>query len=190
MKKEAGGISRVIKKVRKMNNYKSGLVKIKAFAFDVDGVFSDGSVILHPGGELMRAMNIKDGFAIQLAVKKGYPIAIITGGNSESVRRRFQNLGVKEIYLKSSQKTDDFEDFLSRYDLAADEVLYMGDDLPDYNVMRSAGFPCCPEDAATEIKQISKYISDRKGGEGCVRDVIEKVLKLHGRWMDGEGFHW
>lgn len=177
-------------KMGKMNNYNNDLLNIKAFAFDVDGVFSDGLVMLHPGGDLMRAMNIKDGFAVQLAVKKGYPVGIITGGNSESVRKRFERLGVKDVYLKSSEKTVDFEDFLNRNDLQPEDVLYMGDDLPDYNVMSMSGFPCCPEDAANEIKQISRYISGKKGGEGCVRDVIEKVLKLHGKWMDGEGFHW
>ncbi len=173
-----------------MEKQKKEISKVKAFAFDVDGVFSDGSVILHPDGELVRAMNIKDGFAVQLAVKKGYPVAIITGGVSEPVKKRFLKLGVTDIYLGSSNKIDDFNDFLYKYTLNATDVLYMGDDLPDYEIMRIAGFPACPDDAAVEIKEISEYISFRKGGEGCVRDVIEKVLRLHGKWMDEDGFYW
>ena len=173
-----------------MTNFKEVLQKVKAFAFDVDGVLSSPEVYLHPTGELMRSMNTKDGYALQYAVKRGYPIAIITGGNTESVALRFRGLGITDIYLASSHKTDDFNDFLFKYNLTSEEVLYMGDDLPDYEVMKKVGVPCCPADAVEEIKLVSHYISPFGGGMGCVRDVIEQVLRLHGRWMDGQSFTW
>lgn len=173
-----------------MINYKENLRKIKAFVFDVDGVLSHQTMSLYPGGEVMRTINIRDGYAIQLAVKKGYLIAIITGGNTNAIRKRFEGLGVKDIYLKSHDKTRDFEDFISKYQLEPSSVLYMGDDLPDYKVMKEVGFPACPADAVVEIKQIAKYISHHNGGEGCVRDIIEQVLRLHNKWMDNDAFHW
>lgn len=173
-----------------MTNIKENLHTIKAFAFDVDGVFSDSSVLLHPSGELMRTMNIKDGYAIQLAIRKGYPVAIITGGNSESVKIRFQGLGVSDVYLRSMHKMDDLMEFCFKYDLKLEDVLYMGDDMPDYEVMTKVGFPACPADAAFEIQEISRYISSRKGGAGCVRDVMEQVMKLQGKWTDGDSFQW
>ncbi|MBE0655616.1 MAG: HAD-IIIA family hydrolase [Bacteroidales bacterium] len=173
-----------------MGNFKEDLRKVKAFIFDVDGVFSSSKVLLHPSGEMMRTMNIKDGFACFYLLKKGYPVAIITGGNSESVRVRFQTLGIKDIYLPSSDKLVDFNHFIAKYDLAPENVLYMGDDLPDYPVMTKVGFPVCPADAVEEIKAVSRYISDKDGGEGCVRDVIEQVLRLNGNWMDTEAFSW
>ncbi len=172
--------------LKEMGNFKEDLNKVKAFAFDVDGVFSESSLLLNPDGELLRSMNIKDGFAIQLAVKKGYPIAIITGGNSDSVRKRFNMLGIKDVYLKSSRKLDDFKDFCSKYNLDPSDILYMGDDLPDHPVMELAGLPTCPRDAVPEIKKISKYVSDRPGGTGCVRDVVEQVLRAQGKWTDSD----
>ena len=173
-----------------MTNFKEGLRKVKAFAFDVDGVLSSPLVYLHPGGELMRSMNTKDGYALQHAVKRGYPIAIITGGKTDSVGFRFRGLGITDIYLGSSCKPDDFNDFIDKYGIQPEEVLFMGDDLPDYEVMKNAGVPCCPSDAVDEIKSVAHYISPFAGGNGCVRDVIEQVLRLHGRWMDGESFVW
>ncbi len=173
-----------------MTNFKEGLRSIKAFAFDVDGVLSSPQVLLHPSGDLMRTMNTKDGYALQYAVKRGYPIAIITGGNTESVGLRFRGLGITDIYLGSSYKLEDFNDFIFKYDLKPEEVLYMGDDLPDYEVMTKVGVPCCPTDAVEEIKSVAHYISPHKGGCGCARDVIEQVLRLHGRWMDGKTFAW
>ncbi len=173
-----------------MSNFKEELRKVEAFAFDVDGVLSNQTMPLHPGGEPMRTVNIKDGYALQLAVKKEYPIAIITGGKTEAVKKRFTSLGITDIYLGSYIKKEDFEDFIFKYDLDPENVLYMGDDLPDYEVMKMVGFPTCPADAVTEIKQISKYISNLNGGEGCVRDIIEQVLRLHNKWMDGDAFHW
>ncbi len=171
-----------------MGHFKEDLSRVKAFAFDVDGVFTDGSMVLSPDGELLRTMNIKDGFVIQLAMRKGYPIAIITGGNSESVRNRFNMLGVQDVYLNSSKKLDDFTGFCNKYKLEPGNVLYMGDDLPDHPVMEKAGFPVCPKDAVPEIKSISCYVSDRNGGAGCVRDVVEQALRAHGKWMDAESF--
>lgn len=173
-----------------MTNFKEELQSIKAFAFDVDGVLSNPEVFLHPTGELMRSMNTKDGYALQHAVKRGYPIAIITGGNTSSVGERFRGLGITDIYLGSSYKIEHFDEFLFKYHLKAENVLYMGDDLPDYEVMQKAGVPCCPADAVEEIKSMAHYISPIAGGKGCVRDVIEQVLRLHGRWMDGESFSW
>ncbi len=171
-------------------NFKEDLKNIKAFAFDVDGVLSDPKVYLSPDGELLRTMNTKDGYAIQYAVKRGYPIAIITGGRTESVGIRFSNLGIVDIYLAASDKMKDLNDFRMKYNLELEELLYMGDDLPDHEVMTSCGVACCPADAVEEIKAISAYISHINGGAGCVRDIIEQVLRLHGRWMDGEAFSW
>jgi 3-deoxy-D-manno-octulosonate 8-phosphate phosphatase (KDO 8-P phosphatase) len=173
-----------------MSNFKEDLRLVKAFIFDVDGVLSSPKIYLYPDGELMRSMNIKDGFAIQYAIRKGYHIGIITGGNSDTVKSRFSHLGVQDIYLKSKDKRVDLSDFLKKYHLVPQNVLYMGDDLPDYLVMKEVGFAACPSDAVEEIKSISKYISDKKGGDGCVRDVIEQVLRLHGKWMDDDAFHW
>jgi len=173
-----------------MLNLKEEFLKVKAFVFDVDGVFSNGCVYLYPEGEFVRSMNIKDGYAVQYAVKIGYPMAIISGGTSETIRKRFTILGITDIYLKSQSKLDNFYDFINKYNLKEDEVLYMGDDIPDYQIMLKVGFPSCPADAVEEIKQISKYISDKNGGEGCVRDVIEQVLKLQGKWMNSKAFHW
>ncbi|KPK85524.1 MAG: 3-deoxy-D-manno-octulosonate 8-phosphate phosphatase [Bacteroides sp. SM23_62_1] len=173
-----------------MSNFKEDLRLVKAFIFDVDGVLSSPKIYLYPGGELMRSMNIKDGFAIQYAIRKGYLIGIITGGNPEPVKARFSHLGVKDIYMKSRDKMLDFSDFLKKNKLEPQQVLYMGDDLPDYQVMKEVGFAACPSDAVEEIKSISKYISDKKGGDGCVRDIIEQVLRLHGKWMEEDAFHW
>jgi 3-deoxy-D-manno-octulosonate 8-phosphate phosphatase (KDO 8-P phosphatase) len=173
-----------------MPEIKKLLHGVKAFAFDVDGVFTNGAVMLHPGGEFIRMMNIKDGYAVQHAVKMDYPIAIITGGTSRMVRKRFSSLGVKDIYMKSANKLAAFDAFLSKYQLQPADIMYMGDDLPDYEVMKKSGFPVCPADAVEEIRQLSLYTSHRNGGEGCVRDVIEQVLRLHGKWMNDFSFTW
>jgi 3-deoxy-D-manno-octulosonate 8-phosphate phosphatase (KDO 8-P phosphatase) len=170
-------------------NFKELLKNVKGFVFDVDGVFSD-NIILDPSGDMMRTMNIKDGFAINYAVKKGYPIAIITGGNSESVTTRFKNLGVAKVYSKSANKIVDFNDFIQEYHLKPSDILYMGDDLPDYPVMKQVGVPVCPADAAEEIKQISVYISHKNGGHGCVRDVVEQTLRVQEAWIDPSTHIW
>jgi 3-deoxy-D-manno-octulosonate 8-phosphate phosphatase (KDO 8-P phosphatase) len=173
-----------------MSNFKEDLTKVKALVFDVDGVFASSKVLLHPSGDLMRTMNIKDGYAVFYAIRKEYIICIISGGTSESVRTRFHKLGVTDIYLGSHNKVNDFKEFINKYNLEPENVLYMGDDLPDYEVMQMVGVPTCPTDAVEEIKAISSYISDKAGGEGCVRDVIEQVLRLQGKWMDGDAFSW
>lgn len=173
-----------------MNNFKQKLTEIKAFAFDVDGVFTDGQVYLLPGQEFVRAVNIKDGYAVQHCIKAGYPIAIISGGSSEEVRKRFKNLGVTDIYLKSSNKFDDYEDFRMKYGFEHHEILYMGDDVPDLPIMTKVGIPTCPADAVHEVAEASLYISDKKGGRGCVRDIIEQVLRLHSKWLNENAFEW
>lgn len=172
-----------------MINY--DLNKIKALVFDVDGVLSSETIPLHPDGLPMRTVNIKDGYALQLAVKMGLHVAIITGGCSEAVRKRYEGLGITDIYMKAAVKTNEFSHLLEKYKLLPEEVLYMGDDIPDYEVMRICGLSCCPADAAPEIKAISVYVSHRNGGYGCGRDVIEQVLKAQKKWMSHEkAFGW
>ncbi len=172
-----------------MINY--DLKKIKAVVFDVDGVLSAENIMLHPDGEPMRTVNIKDGYALQFAVKCGLLVAIITGGSTEAVRKRFEGLGIKEIRLGSAVKIHDYESLKEKYGLKDEEILYMGDDIPDYQVMRKCGCPCCPADAASEIKDISIYISHHDGGYGCGRDVVEQVLRAQGKWMsDDKAFGW
>ena len=166
-----------------MANYKEKLKNIKAFIFDVDGVFTDGKIYLEPGGEFVRAVDMKDGYAVVYALKQGYIIGIISGGNSQAVRKRFEYLKITDIYLNSRDKKSDFEDFYFKYDLKPENILYMGDDIPDFEPMKLAGLSTCPADAVEEIKAIADYISTFPGGHGCVRDVIEQVLKLQGKWI-------
>ena len=173
-----------------MSSINYDLTRIKAFVFDVDGVLSREVIPLSPDGDPMRTVNIKDGYALQLAVKKGYHVAIITGAYTEAVRVRFSRLGITHIYLKSAIKIRDYQDFLSKTGVQPEEVMYAGDDIPDYEVMKLAGLPVAPADAAPEIKQIAKYISSRKGGEGVARDVIEQTIKAQGHWMGQEAFGW
>lgn len=155
---------------------------IRTFVFDVDGVMTDGSVWVYETGEQVRQMNTKDGYSLQLAVKKGYRILIISGGSSEGVRLRLQALGIKDIFLKVHEKTEVLREYVKEHGLDLEDTLYMGDDIPDYAVMRQVGLACAPADAAPEIRHIAAYISSFPGGQGCVRDVIEKVLKLNGHW--------
>lgn len=171
-----------------MINY--DLKRIKAFVFDVDGVLSSTQIPLATNGEPMRTVNIRDGYALQLAIKKGFEVGIITGGYTESVKIRYERLGIKQIYMRSSIKLKDYEDFLVLNDLKDEEVMYCGDDMPDYAVMSRVGLPVAPIDAAPEIKQLAKYISPFRGGEGVARDIIEQTLKIHGLWMDDEAFGW
>ena len=173
-----------------MVNFKEELVKIKAFIFDIDGVLSLQTINLNSFGVPNRTVNLRDGYAIQLAVKKGYHIGIISGSSSKEYQRRLKLLGVKDIYLNSKSKLDHFNVFLKKYRLDKSEVLFMGDDIPDFQVMKEAGVAVCPSDADSEIKQVACYISDRRGGEGCVRDVIEQVLRLHNNWMNSDAFSW
>ena len=172
-----------------MINY--DLTKIKALVFDVDGVLSKETIPMYPTGEPMRTVNIKDGYALQLAVKAGYRVAIITGAKTEAVKVRYRGLGITDVYVGASIKKDIFEDFLYMYELSPEEVMYMGADIPDYEVMQMCGLPCCPADASTDIKQIAKYISPVKGGEGCGREVIEQIMRAQDKWMDeSNAFGW
>jgi 3-deoxy-D-manno-octulosonate 8-phosphate phosphatase (KDO 8-P phosphatase) len=173
-----------------MANFKEDLVKVKAFVFDIDGVLSLQTIHLNSFGVPSRTVNLRDGYAIQLAVKKGYHIGIISGSSSKEYKKRLNLLGVKDIYLSSVSKLSHFNDFIAKHNLNKSDVLFMGDDIPDFEVMREAGVPVCPSDADSEIKQVASYISDKKGGEGCVRDVIEQVLRLHDKWMGTDAFTW
>jgi 3-deoxy-D-manno-octulosonate 8-phosphate phosphatase (KDO 8-P phosphatase) len=157
---------------------------ITSFVFDVDGVLTDGTILVLPDGVHARKMNIKDGYALQLAAKKGYKIFIISGGDSLEVKERLQKLGIAEVHMKVANKSELLHILMTKHDLTAAECLYMGDDIPDKHVMQLIGLPCCPADAVQEIKAISTYISPYKGGEGCVREVVEKVMKLRGDWNE------
>ncbi len=173
-----------------MKNYKELLKNINTFIFDYDGVLTDGTVLLSSSGELFRTSSVKDGYALQLAVRKGYRIAIITGGKSDSIVKRFKSLDIKDVFISVESKIDIFNKYIKKNNINKENILYMGDDIPDYQVMKEVAVPCCPADAAEEIKSISKFISDLKGGEGCVRDIIEQVLKVQGKWMNNEMYEW
>jgi 3-deoxy-D-manno-octulosonate 8-phosphate phosphatase (KDO 8-P phosphatase) len=173
-----------------MSNYKALLKHINTFVFDYDGVLTDGTVVLQADGEALRTANVKDGYAMQLAVKKGFRVVNISGGKSASMHKRFEALKIRDFFLGVANKLEVFQKFLKENGLKSDNVLYMGDDIPDYKPMKETGIACCPSDAAPEIKSISHYISDRGGGKGCVRDVIEQTLKVQGKWMDDDGFKW
>jgi len=160
------------------------LKEIKAFVFDVDGVLTNGDILASDSGEFLRTFNIKDGYALQLAVKKGYPVCIISGGTGAAMEKRFEGLGIKYVNLGVADKVQVFEEFLCAVGIDASEVLYMGDDIPDHNVMKLVGLPTCPADACEEIKSICTYISPYPGGKTAVRDVIEKVLKVQSNWFD------
>lgn len=173
-----------------MVNYKSLLKKVTTFILDYDGVLTDGRVILMSNGDLLRTANVKDGYALQLAFKRGYRVAIISGGRSESVRQRFFDLNIEDVFLGVDNKLEVFNEYMKKHSLKKEEILYMGDDIPDYEAMRQVGVPVCPADASEEIKSISKYISHLTGGKGCVRDIVEQVLKVQGNWMNHDAFHW
>jgi 3-deoxy-D-manno-octulosonate 8-phosphate phosphatase (KDO 8-P phosphatase) len=173
-----------------MENFKEVLGRVKAFVFDIDGVLSNQTIAMNIFGVPNRTINLRDGYALQLAAKKGYFVAVISGSNSREYINRMKNLGIKDVHLNCRSKIDQFTSFLKKYSLDSNDVLYMGDDIPDYKAMKHSGIPVCPSDADSEIKKISVYISDRKGGEGCVRDIIEQVMRLHNKWMDDEAFKW
>jgi 3-deoxy-D-manno-octulosonate 8-phosphate phosphatase (KDO 8-P phosphatase) len=163
-------------------SYKEYLAAITTFIFDVDGVLTDGSVTVTTDGEMLRTMNIKDGFALKTAIDAGFKICIISGGSNEGVRKRLEGLGIKDIYLGAHNKIEQLNSYLNTHNVTNAQTLYMGDDIPDYPVMKLVGLPCCPQDAVPEIKAISKYISHKDGGKGAVRDVIEQVLKVQDKW--------
>lgn len=172
-----------------MINY--DLKKIKAIVFDVDGVLSAETIQMDDKGEPIRTINIKDGYAIQLAVKHGLHLAIMTGGHNDNIRLRYDYLGVKDVYINCSMKINVWSEFLYKYALKEEEIIYVGDDIPDYEVMQRAGCACCPKDACSEIKHISTYVSDVKGGDGVARDILEQVMKAQGKWVLNEkAFGW
>ncbi|WP_010521138.1 KdsC family phosphatase [Aquimarina agarivorans] len=163
-------------------SYKEYLNEITTFMFDVDGVYTDGSLLIDHNGNLLRSMNTKDGYATKVALDKGYNVCIISGGKNEAVKSRFEGLGVKSVYLGAGDKIKCYDEYLKANNVKPEQVLYMGDDLPDLPVMNRIGLPTCPQDAVAEVKAASKYISHINGGKGCVRDVIEQVLKVQGKW--------
>lgn len=165
-------------------SYKELMNDITTFIFDVDGVLTDGSIHVTQTGEMLRHMNIRDGYAMKAAVENGYTVCIISGGSNEGVRIRLRNLGITDIYLGVPDKVETFDEFTDIYKIKPENVLYMGDDIPDYHVMKLVGLPTCPQDAAPEIKEICTYISHKNGGKGAVRDVIEQVMKVQGKWME------
>lgn len=173
-----------------MANYKEKLKKITTFMFDYDGVMTDGALILQHEGNPLRSANVKDGYVLQLAIKLGYNIVIISGGFSQSVENRFGALNITDVFLGVKDKVIVFNEYIKEHNIELDQIVYMGDDIPDYKVMKMVGVPVCPADASEEIKDISIYISDKNGGKGCVRDIIEQVLKVQGNWMTDESFQW
>lgn len=173
-----------------MQNYKQKLRNLSTLLFDMDGVFTDGIVWLMPDGEQVRTANVKDGYVIQLAVKKGFRIAVFTGGNSEAVRKRFEGLGVTDVFLGCNDKLEVFDAYMKKHQLKSEEVLYMADDIVDLRVLKAAGVSVCPSDAADEVKAVCDYVSHRAGGKGCVRDIVEQTLKVQGKWMDVDSEQW
>ena len=161
------------------------LDRIKAFAFDIDGVATDGSVFCASDGDLLRSYDAKDGFAIRMAVMHGYPVAVITGGSSESIRRRMVTSGVKpeDVFLHCRDKREQFAAFCARYSLSPEDVMYFGDDVPDMDVMQASGCGVCPSDAVEEVKAIARWVSSRPGGRGCLRECIETTLRIQGKWV-------
>lgn len=163
-------------------SYKEYLEHITTFIFDVDGVLTDGTILITTEGDMLRTMNIKDGFAIKTALQAGFKVCVISGGTNEGVTKRLSGLGMTDIYLGAHNKVDQLNDYLNKHNIKSENVLFMGDDIPDFPVMKMVGLPCCPQDAVPEIKAISKYVSHKLGGKGCVRDVIEQVLKVQEKW--------
>lgn len=170
-------------------NYKAKLKDITTFIFDVDGVLTDGKVYLLKE-EVVRALNSKDGYALQYASKNNYDIFIITGGYSEDLKKRLIDLGIKDVFLRSSKKIDVYNGIKVKYSIEDKQVLYMGDDIPDIPVLKIAGVSCCPQDAAIDVKEIVDYHSPLDGGKGCVREIIEQTLRVQGTWLNDKAYHW
>lgn len=163
-------------------NYKEYLNQITTFIFDVDGVLTDGTITVTTSGEMLRRMSIKDGYALKTAVMKGYNVCIISGGTNEGVRKRLEGLSITDIYLGAHHKVEQLDEYLTKKNIKLENVLYMGDDIPDVPVLKRVGFPCCPQDAAYEVLEICTYISPVNGGKGAARDVISQVMKVQGTW--------
>ena len=171
-------------------SYKKKLSQITTFIFDVDGVLTDGSVILESSGEMVRTMHTKDGYALQHAVKKGYHIVIISGGSSVMVKKRLEGLGVEHIYLGKDHKLPVLNEHLQKHNISVNQVLYMGDDIPDLPCLKVVGISSCPKDASVEVREVCDYISHINGGKGCVRDVLEQTMRIQNKWMDDDAYSW
>lgn len=167
-------------------SYKEKLIKIKNFVFDVDGVFTDGSIIVDNSGNELRVFSTRDGIAVKLATDKGYNFCVISGGKNEGVRKRLNKLGIKNVYLGVNNKMEVFKSFMNDNNLKATETMFMGDDIPDIQILKMVGLSCCPNDAANEVREVVDYISIKKGGEGCVRDIIEQILTIQKNWIENE----
>ena len=164
-------------------NYKEYLQQITTLIFDVDGVLTDGTITITTKGDMYRTMHTKDGYALKTAIDQGFHVCIISGGSNEGVRKRLQGLGITDIFLGTHQKVKILDEYLTKKNINKSQVLYMGDDIPDYEVMQKVALPCSPQDAVPEIKELSRYVSHKKGGKGCVREIIEQVLKVQGKWL-------
>lgn len=164
-------------------NYKELLKEITTFILDVDGVLTNGKILVTSKGKMLREMNTKDGFIIKYALDKGFKIFIISGGTNKGVKERLKDLGIEEIFLGEHTKKDTYEKLIKKYNLKRNEIVYMGDDIPDIPVMKKIGVPCCPNDAVPDVKQMSIYISKKNGGQGCVRDIIEQTLRVQNKWL-------
>ena len=167
-------------------SYKEKLIKIKNFVFDVDGVFTDGSIIVDNSGNELRVFSTRDGIAVKLATDKGYNFCVISGGKNEGVRKRLNKLGIKNVYLGVNNKMEVFKSFMNDNNLKTTETMFMGDDIPDIQILKMVGLSCCPNDAANEVREVVDYISIKKGGEGCVRDIIEQILTIQKKWIENE----
>ena len=166
-------------------NYKALLKTINTLIFDVDGVLTDSSILMTSKGEMLRKMNTRDGFALKAAVDSGLNVCIISGGSNEGVRKRLEGLGINNVILGAHNKIKNLETLMASLNVSKEEIMYMGDDIPDLPVMALAGLPCCPQDAAPEVKAVSQYISHKNGGQGAARDIIEQILKIQGHWLQG-----
>ncbi len=176
--------------MRIMNDWKKALEGVTTFIFDYDGVMTDGTVYMDSNGDPLRTSNVKDGYALQLASKLGYHLAVISGAVVTNISKRLHSLGVQDVYTGIPDKVVKLEEYMAQYGLEPEQIVYMGDDIPDLPVMRRVGVAACPADAADEVRQISLYVSDRPGGKGCVRDIIEQTLKVQGKWMTADAYSW
>tara|TARA_B100001057_G_C22625599_1_gene862340 strand:+ start:206 stop:712 length:507 start_codon:yes stop_codon:yes gene_type:complete len=167
----------------KKKNYKEILNSIKAFIFDIDGVLTNGKILITSKGDMYREMDTKDGFAIKYALNKGFKIAIISGGKDKGLEIRLQDLGIKNIFLGFTDKERPFNDFIKNEDIKPNDILYMGDDIPDIKIMKKVLLATCPNDAVIDVKEISDYVSPKNGGQGCVREIIEQVLRVQNKWI-------
>lgn len=165
-----------------IKSYKEELQNITTFIFDIDGVMTTGEVLVTTSGELLRPMSVKDGFALKQAVTKGYNVCIITGGNNQGTKIRFEELGITDIFMGNNYKMEPLNEYMALKNISPNEILYMGDDIPDVLPMKTVGMPTCPQDAVAEVKKVAKYVSHKNGGKGCVRDVIEQVMKVQNKW--------